>query len=221
MRILLALFLACCSPVAPTASGAGQSGAAAEGEVSARDLLDTMFIENGALSVSARRGFETSGREIWGNWVNDPGFASISAVRRETIRAYLADDYPREATEEVLRGAPQALDAAAPRVAAVLSGAQIAQLDAFLESDEARTWFVAAVASGETEYVPSAAESRALDRFAAQTRGQVWTEELNQLVDQIAYDVIAYRAAAVRHRLFTRVCELAGDECPPGFIPEQ
>ncbi|MBY0565232.1 MAG: hypothetical protein K2P58_13750 [Hyphomonadaceae bacterium] len=184
-------------------------------------MLETMFIDNGALVVSARRGFETSGQQIWESWANDPGFASISATRREAIRVYLADDYPREATEEVLRGAPQALDAAGPRVSAMLNETQIAQLDGFLESDEGRTWFVAAIASGDGEYAPTPAESRAIDRFASQTNGQVWTEEFNQLVEQIAYDVIAYRAAAVRHRLFARVCELAGDECPPGFVPER
>lgn len=221
MRLLLALFLACCSPAAPADSGADQAAVVAQGEASARALLETMFIENGALSVSARKGFETSGQEIWATWANDPGFSNISSARREAIRDYLTNVYPREATEEVLRGAPQALDAAAPRVALVLSAAQITQLDAFLESDEGHTWFVAAVASGEVEYVPSAEESRALDRFATQTRGQVWTPEFNQLIYQITSDVIASRAAAVRHRLFSRVCELAGNECPPGFVPDQ
>ncbi len=221
MRVLLALLVACCSPDWTRAPSANQSEAVATSEVSARGLLETMFIENGALAASARRGFETSGQQIWESWANDPGFSNISAARREAIRVYLADDYPREATEEVLRGAPQALDAAAPRVAALLNDAQIAELDTFLQSEEARTWFVAAIAAGDREYVPTAAESRAIERFAARTQGEVWTEEFNQLVYQIAYDVIAYRAAAVRHGLFSRVCELAGDECPPGFVPEQ
>ena len=221
MRVLLALLVACCSPVGPAAPGTNPPEAVATTEVSARDLLETMFIDNGALAASARRGFETSGQQIWESWANDPGFLSISAPRREAIRVYFADDYPREATEQVLRGAPLALDAAAPRVAALLNEAQIAQFDTFLQSEEARTWFVAAIAAGDGEYVPTAAESRSIDGFAARTRGEVWTEEFKQLVYQIAYDVMAYRAAAVRHGLFTRVCELAGDECPPGFVPEQ
>jgi hypothetical protein len=221
VRILLALFLACCSPPSPGESGADQTSHNVRDEGAARDLLETMFIENGALAVASREGFETASSELWTTWANDPGFGTISAARREAIRNYLENDYPREASEEVLRGAPQVLDAAAPRLLALLDSQQIAQIDSFLESDEGRTWFVAAVASGETEYVPSAAESRALDRFAAQTEGRVWTEEFNRFIYEVSSEAVSSRAAAVRHRLFTRVCELAGDECPPGFVPTE
>ncbi len=180
----------------------------------------SMFIQTGALAVSARRGFEAGGSEIWSSWEADPAFVTMRPATRESIRTYLLNEYPRQAADEAITAAPAILDSAAPRLASLFTRNEIEQISAFLRSEEGRTWFVAAVASGNADYTPTEAESRALDEFSESAAGQAWSPEFNQFIYDVSSEVISARAPELRRTMLTRVCDLAADECPSGFVPD-
>ena len=220
-KVLTGLMLAICvAGFGSTAKAAPQSTAAET--ISGADTLGVMFIETGSLERIARASFNDSGRQILESWSAQAGFASLPVEKRERVREYLTAVYPQEATDDVVANAPDVLRGFGSRMEGLLTASQRIETAAFLRSPDGRSWFRNLAAAGASSYTPSDSEARALAAFSATPAGAIFdSEQMSNLIEDASGQIILARAPVIRHRLLSRVCEILGEDCPPGLVPQQ
>lgn len=217
MRHWVAVVLILCwSPALALAEPSESASTATAHVAAARESLDVIFVESGALSAVASNAFQSSSAQIWGSFTSNPDFLRIDAGKREALQRYLNERYPAEATNMVLAHAPHVIDDYAPRMAALFSVAELRDVSQFYRTADAKSWFIRSAISHNAE--PTAAEQAALAAFTETAGGRAWSEEFNQLIERISSDFITSVAPQIRTRVMQDMCDILGEDCPPGFV---
>ncbi|MBI3437753.1 MAG: hypothetical protein HY054_03715 [Proteobacteria bacterium] len=183
-------------------------------------LRQALLVDTGAISEGTSAAFRTLAPQLRQQWAATPLYATLTEAHRQALDRYF-DTNATGLTEEVMNGAPAVLDRYAPRLAAILSEAELADVIAFAHSQEGRQIFVDGVvrgASGQSGGSPTftAAQTDALVRFEQTPGGHAFnshTDQINPLLGEIGR--AATSAPAVRRRLLHDICSVLEDQCTP------
>jgi len=186
----------------------------------ARDTLNALMFETGLLDQSINELSATSWPELRQRAASSELRESLSESRRAALDQFV-EEAPAIIEGEVRAGAAELIAATSGSIAELFSIEEWQGIAAFLRSTEGRTLFLK-LANGDRNSL-TADELEFVRRFYESPAGQAFARngaEMNRrLMSSMEAEMPAVMAR-MRTRLFARLCESLGDECPTHLQPD-
>jgi hypothetical protein len=149
-----------------------------------------------------------------------PFYANLTPARRRAIDNYVNNLGP-VLSEEVMRLSPVLLDTFAPRIAAIFNEAELGEIRVYMASPAGASLFRRATiagARGETPTGFTPEEIAGEAAFMTTPAGHTWSarvNEFNAVMHELGFQSVAQAAPGFRARVWSDICALAEEQCPP------
>jgi len=185
----------------------------------ARDTLNALMFETGLLDQSVNEFAATSWPELRQRAASSELRESLSESRRAALDQFV-EEAPAIIQGEVRTGAAELIAATSGSIAELFSIEEWQGIAAFLRSSEGRGLFMK-LANGQRSTLTSD-ELDFVRRFYDSPAGRAFARngaELNRRLMASMEAEMPAVMARVRTRLFARLCQSLGDECPTQLQP--
>lgn len=225
----MGLCLACVTQPAwsQASSGSAQTASFEASHVAAaREALSAMMVDNGSASMATLESFRLIVPMFRQQITASPFYVSLTPQRQAAIDTYMSERMPDIAHGEAMRGVPELLTRFAPRMAALFSEAELADVIAYMRSPESASFIrremlrgVNAALGNDSEATPpTAEEAAAYDRFLQTPGGAAFAARLHQLQPVLReFGYATTSAPPIAARLRRDMCAIAEDQCPPAW----
>lgn len=222
--LLLAVALVCTAPTHNAQAQQGPAPSAVE-LAAARDAVQLLLIDSGAVPFAIQQAFATHGQTIRQQLTSAPFYLALSQPRKDAVLAAL-DQFPNILRIELDAALPVVLETAALEFAAPFTEAEMVAIQTYMRSDVAENGIKRSVLNGVQDGVqPGSApplvmtpeEQAAEAAFMATPAGVAFAQHqsvVNSSLGNAIQNGFASVTPGVQRRFTRLLCDAMAEECP-------